>query len=151
MILISSSARARRYTGKETNVGAKPLVSSEAERADCKFVGTVKVIKLRSTRRRSGALLASSASSEGLPYPPVHAGGLYLSERIHHPLYGGVLAVLDLDPVTASAGLIYYGRSRRFDTNPSRPMLQAARNRSGPISPRSNGLIKMPSGRRANL
>jgi len=32
---------------------------------------------------------------------------------------------------------------------PSSPMLQAARNRSGPISPRSNGATKMPSGRRA--
>ena len=29
-------------------------------------------------------------------------------------------------------------------------MSHAARNRSGPISPRSNGLTKMPSGRRAS-
>jgi hypothetical protein len=34
-------------------------------------------------------------------------------------------------------------------TKPSRPMRQAARNRSGPISPRSNGATVMPSGRRA--
>jgi predicted transposase YbfD/YdcC len=41
-----------------------------------------------------------------------------------------------------------YGRSRCFDTRPSKPMLQAARNRSGPISPCSKGAMKMPSGRR---
>src|SRR5271165_6784181 len=37
-----------------------------------------------------------------------------------------------------------YGRSRRFDTKPSNPIPQAARNRSGPISPCSNGAT--PSG-----
>ncbi len=36
--------------------------------------------------------------------------------------------------------------ARRLETSPSRPMLQAARKRSGPISPCSNGLTKMPSG-----
>ena len=43
-----------------------------------------------------------------------------------------------------------YGRSRRFETKPSKPKLQAARNRSAPISPCSKSLTKMPSGRRAN-
>jgi hypothetical protein len=38
-----------------------------------------------------------------------------------------------------------YGRSRRFDTKPSSPKRQATRNRSGPISPCSNGATKMPS------
>ncbi len=42
-----------------------------------------------------------------------------------------------------------YGRSRRFDTKPSSPILQAARNRSGPISPCYNGAMKMPSVRQA--
>jgi hypothetical protein len=41
-----------------------------------------------------------------------------------------------------------YGRSRCLETRPSSPMLQAARNRSGPISPCSNGAMKMPSLRR---
>ena len=36
------------------------------------------------------------------------------------------------------------------ETMPSSPMLQAARKRSGPISPCSKGLMKMPSGRRAS-
>jgi hypothetical protein len=43
-----------------------------------------------------------------------------------------------------------YGRSRCLETRPSRPMRHAARNRSGPISPRSKGATVMPSGRRAN-
>ena len=38
-----------------------------------------------------------------------------------------------------------YGGSRRLLTSPSSPIWHAARNRSGPISPRSNGLMKMPS------
>ena len=39
-----------------------------------------------------------------------------------------------------------YGRSRRFDTKPlASPKRQATRNRSGPISPCSNGATKMPS------
>ena len=33
-----------------------------------------------------------------------HAGGVL--ERLHHPVHGGVLAVLDLDPVLRSAGAI---------------------------------------------
>gem|GEM_PF-5625665 len=40
--------------------------------------------------------------------------------------------------------------SLRLETSPSRPMPQAARKRSGPISPISNGLTKMPSGRPRN-
>jgi hypothetical protein len=43
-----------------------------------------------------------------------------------------------------------YGRSRCFDTRPSRPIWHAARNRSGPISPCSKGVPKMPSGWRAS-
>jgi hypothetical protein len=39
-----------------------------------------------------------------------------------------------------------YSRSRRFETNPSSPRLQAARNRSGPTLPVSKGLMKIPSG-----
>ena len=35
---------------------------------------------------------------------------------------------------------------RRFETKPSRPMRQTARKRSGPISPRSDGLMEMPLG-----
>jgi hypothetical protein len=35
----------------------------------------------------------------------------------------------------------------RFDTRPSKPMSQAARNRSGPMAPISNGLMNIPSGR----
>src|SRR5438045_7022737 len=42
-----------------------------------------------------------------------------------------------------------YLLSRRLETMPSSPNLQAARNRSEPISPASNGATKMPSGRRA--
>jgi hypothetical protein len=38
-------------------------------------------------------------------------------------------------------------RSRRLETSPSRPMRQAAPNRSVPISPASNGVTNMPSGR----
>ena len=40
---------------------------------------------------------------------------------------------------------------RRFETKPSRPMRQAARKRSGPISPGSNELMKMPAGLRASM
>jgi hypothetical protein len=42
-----------------------------------------------------------------------------------------------------------YGRSRCFETRPSSPNSQALRNRSGPISPCSKSLKKMPSGRRS--
>ena len=41
-------------------------------------------------------------------------------------------------------------RSRRFETSPSSPIMQVWRNRSGPISPCSNGATKIPSGRRAS-
>jgi hypothetical protein len=41
-------------------------------------------------------------------------------------------------------------RSRCFETIPSRPNSHALQNRSGPISPCSNGAVKMPSGRRAS-
>ena len=44
----------------------------------------------------------------------------------------------------------WQGRSRRFETNPSRPNSHALRNRSGPISLCSKSLTKMPSGRRAS-
>ena len=37
-----------------------------------------------------------------------------------------------------------YGRSLCFDTKPSRPIRQACRNRSGPISPCSKSARKMP-------
>src|SRR4029077_12399677 len=40
--------------------------------------------------------------------------------------------------------------SRCFETSPSEPNSQALRNRSGPFSPCSKSLTKMPSGRRAN-
>ena len=40
-----------------------------------------------------------------------------------------------------------YGRSLCFDTKPTRPSRQAWRNRSGPISPCSKSLRKMPSTR----
>src|ERR1700722_7606258 len=56
-------------------------------------------------------------------------------------------SVLDFDPMWRPAAPI---RSiPRFETNPSRPMLQTARKRSGPISPCPNGATKMPSGHRA--
>ncbi|MGY3341299.1 hypothetical protein ACVWZ4_007492 [Bradyrhizobium sp. USDA 4472] len=42
-----------------------------------------------------------------------------------------------------------YARSRCLETNPSRPKRQAARNKSGPIAPRSKGATVMRSGRRA--
>ena len=42
-----------------------------------------------------------------------------------------------------------YVRSRCLETNPWRPMRQAARNKSGPISPGSKGATVMRSGRRA--
>ena len=57
-------------------------------------------------------------------------------------------AVRDLDQLAGGDALI--GPVAAFDTNPSSPMSQAARNRSGSISPCSNSLMKMPSGRRAN-
>src|SRR6516164_7637996 len=36
-----------------------------------------------------------------------------------------------------------YARSQCFDTSPSRPIWHAALKRSGPISPRSNGLVNV--------
>ena len=42
-----------------------------------------------------------------------------------------------------------YGRSLCFETNPYNPNSHALRNRSGPISPCSNGAMKMPSVRPA--
>ena len=59
-----------------------------------------------------------------------------------------MLPVLDLDPAPEPAAAIEL--SRCLETNPSSPIRQAWRNRSGPISPCSNGARWMPSTRRAS-
>src|SRR5271165_1701164 len=82
------------------------------------------------------------------PKAEVHASLSSWRPAINDPIHRWIPPVLDLDPVRASPGAIE--RSGCFDTMPSRFMSQAARNRSGPISPRSNGATKLPSGRRAS-
>ena len=53
--------------------------------------------------------------------------------------------VLDLDALPGAAGDL--AAAARFRDDALEPMLQAARGRSGPISPASNGAAKMPSAR----
>lgn len=60
-----------------------------------------------------------------------------------------MLSVLDRAPLLAAPAP--YQRSASFDTSPSRFMMQAPLNRSGPMTPGSNGATRMPSGRRPGL
>ena len=108
-------------------------------------------------RPRSASRSRSNTSTRGnrraRHAPSRRASGQMLSFRRARPLHvlrprhGWELGVLDLDPMGRPPAL--YGRSRYFETSPSRLILQAAWNRSGPISPCSNGAMKMPSVRRA--
>ena len=64
------------------------------------------------------------------------------------PAPSPMLPVLDLHPILRPAALIWPVAALRHQSLQS--LSQAARNRSGPISPCSNGATKMPSGHRAN-
>jgi hypothetical protein len=60
----------------------------------------------------------------------VATNNLKSEDELADAIFGGFAR----NPRPTSSECARYGRSRRFDTKPSRPMLQAARKRSGPIS-----------------
>ena len=97
---------------------------------------------------RTRAPVALTDPSEPWWTKPVHALQLqglswacdhrpWSCERVLYSLHRRVLAVLHLDPIGASPAAIgaIDALGERLETRPSSPMLQAARNRSGPISP----------------
>ena len=97
---------------------------------------------------RTRAPVALTDPSEPWWTKPVHALQLqglswacdhrpWSCERVLYSLHRRVLAVLHLDPIGASPAAIgaIDALGEPLETRPSSPMLQAARNRSGPISP----------------